>query len=97
MPEIVLTEEQVRVLTSATTAVLIRHPSGAAVGVIDPREADIIEEAKRRLREEPQGLPAEKVQLMLAALQAEWDRTGGFDQDHMHAFLTKFRAESQDG
>jgi hypothetical protein len=29
----------------------------------------------------------------LAALQAEWDRTGGFDHDYMKAFLAKLRAE----
>lgn len=94
MPEIVLTEDQARVLAGATTAVVVRSPGGAAVGAIDPREADIIAEAKRRLAaKQGPGVPGKAVQAHLAALQAEWDRVGGFDQEYARAFLAKLRAE----
>lgn len=94
MPEIVLTEEQARILSDATTTVVIRKPTGAVVGAIDPREGEWIVEAKRRLAA-PRGpsIPAKTVQAHLAALQAEWDRTGGFDQEYALAFLAKLRAE----
>src|SRR5438552_9250351 len=97
MPEIVLTEEQAKVLAGATTAVVGRAPNGAAVGSLEPREAAIIAEAKRRLAtERGRGIPGHKVQAHLAALQAEWDRVGGFDQEYMRAFLDKLRAEDGD-
>src|SRR5438094_569081 len=94
MPEIVLTEEQARVVAGATTSVVVRNPSGAVIGAIDPREAEWIAEAKRRLaaKQEP-GIPGKTVQAHLAALQAEWDRVGGFDRDYMRAFLAKLRVE----
>ena len=93
MLEIVLTEEQARVLDGATTTVVVRNLSGAAVGTIDPQDAAIIAEAKRRLAtERGQGTPNETVLARLTALQAEWDRTGGFDHAHMTAFLAQLRA-----
>ncbi|HET6576026.1 MAG TPA: hypothetical protein VFG68_20665 [Fimbriiglobus sp.] len=97
MPEIVLTEEQARVLAQSTTAVLIRGPSGVPVGLIDPREAAVIEEARRRLRGEQRGISGPAVQAHLTALQQEWDRTGGFDETHMLTFLAKLRAEGGHG
>jgi len=97
MPEIVLTEEQARVVAGATTAVVVRNPGGAAVGTIDPKEAEVIAEAKRRLAtERGQAIPGKTVLAHLAALQTEWDRTGGFDRAHMTALLAKLRAESAD-
>src|SRR5947209_7419287 len=98
MPEIVLTEEQARVLAGATTAVLIRDPRGATVGLIDPKEAEVIAEARRRLAaEKGQSIPADRVRAHLAALQAEWDRMGGFDLDYARRFLDKLRAEDRNG
>jgi hypothetical protein len=94
MPEIVLTEEQARVVAGATTSVVVRSPNGAVIGAIDPREAEWIAEAKRRLAEKRgPGIPSETVRAHLAALQAEWDRVGGFDREYMRAFLAKLRAE----
>jgi hypothetical protein len=97
MPEIILTEEQARILARATTAVLVRDPNGSPVGSIDPREAAVIEEAKRRLREGQRGVPGHQVQAHLKTLQEEWDRVGGFDEAHMRALLAKLRAEDGNG
>lgn len=96
MPEIVLTEEQARVVAGATTSVVVRSPNGAVVGALDPKEAGAIAEAKRRLAtERGRGVSGSTVRAHLAALQAEWDRTGGFDHDYMTAFLAKLRAEER--
>lgn len=94
MPEIVLTEEQARIVAGATTAVVVRNPSGTVIGAIDPREAEWIAEAKRRLatKQEP-GVSGKTVQAHLAALQTEWDRVGGFDREYMRSFLAKLRGE----
>ena len=94
MPEIVLTEDQARIVAGATTSVVIRNPNGAVIGAIDPKEAEWIAEAQRRIAaKQGSGVPGKMVQAHLAALQAEWDRTGGFDRDYMKAFLAKLRAE----
>ncbi|MBA4063233.1 MAG: hypothetical protein C0501_05880 [Isosphaera sp.] len=98
MPEIVLTDEQARVVAGATAAVWVRDPSGGLVGTIDPRDAEWIEVAKRRLAApRGPGIPGRTVQAHLAALQAEWDRLGGFDREYALAFLAKLRAEGGDG
>ncbi len=99
MPEIVLSEEQARVLAGATTAVVVRAPGGAAVGVLDPAEAEIIAEARRRLALPGRGVnvPAAAVQAHLDALQAEWDRTGGFDPAHARATIDRMRTADRDG
>lgn len=95
MPEIVLTEEQARVVAGATTAVVIRNPGGAAVGAIDPREAEWIAEAKRRLATESgQGIPHETVMARLAALQTERDRAGS-DPARVVELLAELRASGQ--
>lgn len=98
MPEIVLTEEQARVLAQATTTVAVRGPDGATVGVLDPAEAAFIAEVLRRRAAGGGGraVPAERVRTRLAALQAEWDRTGGFDRETMRAHLARLRAEAGD-
>ena len=89
MPEIVLTEEQTRVLDGATTAVVVRNPSGAAVGAIDPREAAIIVEATRRLATRGPRYSGMQVLAMLDALQAERDRIGPFDAAYANEFARR--------
>jgi hypothetical protein len=89
MPEIVLTEEQARVLAGAETTVLVRDPHGAAVGVLDPKEAAIIAEAKRRLATPGPRHTGAQVRAMLAALRAERDRIGPFDAAYMQEFVRR--------
>lgn len=89
MPEIVLTEEQVRVLEGATTTVVVRKPSGAAVGSIDPREAAIIAEATRRLAAGGPRYSGAHVRAMLDALHAERDRIGPFDAAYAQEFVRR--------
>ena len=88
MPEIVLTEEQARILAGANTAVVVRNPTGAAVGVLDPRDAAIIARAKRRAANpSPHYYTSASVTAMLDALQAERDRIGPFDAAYAAEFV----------
>ena len=93
MPEIMLTEEQAQVLVRSSGAVVVRRPDGEVVGTLDPKERAVIAEARRRLDAGRRGIPGDRVQAHLAALQAEWDRIGPFDQAHAHALLKRLRAE----
>lgn len=88
MSEIVLTEEQARILAAADKTVVVRDPKGATVGVLDPREAAIIAEAKRRLTSPGPRYTGAHIQARLQALQAEQDRIGRFDADYAKAFST---------
>ncbi|HEY1375763.1 MAG TPA: hypothetical protein VGF55_03180, partial [Gemmataceae bacterium] len=68
--------------------------SGRILGRIAPDfRPETREEARLRTKSEGPGLPGSSVQAMLRALEAEWKRTGGFDQEYMRAFLVRWRAE----
>jgi hypothetical protein len=90
MLEIVLTDEQAKVVATALKPVQVRDNKGHLLGVINPiwTEEDIAE-AKRRAASPGPRYTGEQVQRRLQALQEEWDRTGGFDQDYMNAFLER--------
>jgi hypothetical protein len=92
MPEIVLTEEQARVLDEAIGIVAVLKPDGVMVGVLDPKEAALIAEAKRRLATPGPRFTSDQIRHHMAALQAEWDRLGGFDKDYMRRFLDELQA-----
>jgi hypothetical protein len=89
MPEIILTEEQAKVLAAATAAVTIRGPDGATVGVIDPREAAIIARARQRMDSLGPRYSTANVLAMLDALQAERDRIGPFEADYALDFIQR--------
>jgi hypothetical protein len=96
MLELVLTEEQAKFVAQANSPIAVRDPQGNWLGRIDPREAAIVAEVlSRRGKPQQKGIPGHKVQEHLRALQAEWDRLGGFDRDYMHRFLEKLRAEDE--
>lgn len=90
MQEIVLTDEQAAVVASAVKPVQVRDPKGHVLGVINPiLTKEEIAELKRRAASPGPRYTGEQVQRRLQALQEEWDRTGGFDQDYMKAFLER--------
>jgi hypothetical protein len=95
MPHITLTEEQANVVAQAGTPIEIRPPDGNWLGRIDPEEAAMVAVVLRRRGEPRNCIPAEKVEEYFRALQAEWDRTGGFDKQYMLAFLEKLRAKNE--
>jgi hypothetical protein len=53
---------------------------------------EMVEECKRRLASDGPWYTGEQVEADLRALQAEWDRTGGFDETYMYAFLERLRS-----
>lgn len=90
MPEIVLTEEQARILAGAEQTVVVRDPMGATVGVLDPRDAAIIARAKHRAANpSPYYYTSASVTAMLDALQAERDRIGPFDAEYAKEFVKR--------
>ena len=95
MPEIILTDEQARILAQATGPVTIRDTTGAVLGHVEPHLTPTkIAELKRVAEAEP-GYSGEQVQAMFRALEEEWERTGGFDEAHLQAFLDRLEAEEQ--
>ena len=93
MPQIVLSEEQYRVYEESTEAVDIVGPGGHSVGRIAGPMAhetpEFIAEALRRLNSPGPRYSSEQIKRRLAALQAEWDRVGGFDKAYMREFMKK--------
>ena len=91
MTEITLTKEQTEILSTSSGPVVVRIPTGESVGSLDPHEQRIIAECKRRLTSSSPRIPHHRVEAHMAALQVEWERTGGFDQEYMNGFLQKLR------
>ena len=86
MPEIVLTDEQVKVLTGSPTRVTVRGPDGAAVGSLDAREAALIAQAKSCLAANgPRHTPAQ-VRAFIDAFDAAWG-PGPHDRERIAAFF----------
>ena len=93
MPEIVLTDEQAKVLAGADAAVVVRGPDGAAVGVLDPRDARALTRARQRAANpSPVYYTSASVTAMLDALQAERDRVGPFSPEYAHEFVQRLEA-----
>jgi hypothetical protein len=96
MPEIVLTEEQARVIAQATGKVLIRTPAGEPVAEIDPVEEAIVrrwEQRKASGAARPDGIPSATVQAHIRQLEAEWARAGGLDPARAIELLRRLRGQ----
>jgi uncharacterized protein YmfQ (DUF2313 family) len=90
MSEVILTEEQARVVAESFSPVTVRDTSGNVLGHIDPKlTAEQIAALKRAASSPGPFFSGEQVQARLRALQDEWDRTGGFDETYMKAFLAQ--------
>jgi hypothetical protein len=93
MPQITLTEEQFKVYETATEPVEIRAPDGEIVIRLAnrlPHETpEFFAELKRRAAAPGPVYTSDQVRRRMAALQAERDRTGGFDKAYMGEFMKK--------
>jgi len=90
MFELILTDEQARILAQSNEAVTVRDVAGKVLGHIEPPlTPQMIAELKRRAASPGPFFTGLQVQARLQALQAEWDRTGGFDEGYMHQFLAQ--------
>jgi uncharacterized protein YmfQ (DUF2313 family) len=95
MPEVILTEDQARIVTQALgNRVKVRDAAGRDLGHIEPKlTPEMIAELKRRGASPGPFFTGAQVQARLRALQEEWDRTGGFDEAYMHEFLKRLDAD----
>ena len=96
MAEIVLTEEQARVWRETGSTVTVRGPDGRAMAAVDPVEAEflakMLDRRERRWTDPRPDIPGPLFHASFAALQAEWERVGGFDAAHARQFVDRFRA-----
>ena len=93
MPELILTEEQSRIVLQAVGPVIVRDSNGRELARIEPKlTPEEIAELKRRAASPGPFFTGRQVQARLKALQEEWDRTGGFDETFMKAFLERLDA-----
>jgi hypothetical protein len=94
MADLILSEEQAKIVVQAANPVTVRDSKGNFLGSIAVvwTPADIAE-AKRRLASGERRFTSQQVQTHLRALEEEWQRTGGFDKEYMHKFLERLRAE----
>ena len=96
MPQIVLTPDQLQALGEGWDRAELLGPGGELVAIASRfAEAELLAEAQRRRANPMPTIPGERVAAHLQALQAEWDRSGGFDREYMHRFLQQLRAEDQ--
>lgn len=88
--ELILTEDQAKMLIGAFGPVTVRDPKGQVLGHIEPKlTPETIAELKRRAAAPGPWYTGAQVQARLKALQEEWDRTGGFDQAYAREFLQR--------
>jgi hypothetical protein len=88
-----LTEEQAGVLRDAREVVPVLDPSGGVVAVIDPINVAALRSFRERRQSPQPGVPLAKVLEHRRALEAEWERTGGFDTEYARAFLDRLREQ----
>ena len=81
MKEIILTDEQARILASATETVELRDVAGTILVKIDPIDAKALaEHRKRKLAGHLEtGIPADRIEAYLQRLHEEWGKSGPFD------------------
>jgi hypothetical protein len=97
MQDVVLTEEQAKIVAHSVGPVNVRDPRGNVVGHIEPKlTPEMIAELKRRAKSPGPRYTGEQVQARLQALQREWDCRGSFDESYMHEFLARLN-ESDPG
>jgi hypothetical protein len=91
MREIILTEEQARIIAESQEIVVIRNSQGEEITTIDPINIKALLNHRKRGRSKEPGIPGKHVHAHLDALEKEWDRSGGFDETYMLAFLKQLR------
>jgi len=98
MLQIVLTDEQVRTIEQANGPVMVVDSRGNAYTPIRLElTADRIAEMKRQAAEPGPRYSGEDIQAMFRALEAEWERTGGFDEDYAAEFVERLDARREAG
>ena len=104
MTQLILSEEQAKLILKANGPVQMCDSAGNVLGQAQPNSAlDQMDDLDRRAVEnhrkrqvvpKQNGYSSEHVRNMLIALEQEWKRTGGFDKPQMDVFLGRWRAEN---
>jgi hypothetical protein len=90
MADLILTEEQAKIVAASFGPVAVREPGGQVLGHIEPKlTPQQIAELKRRAASPGPWYRSDQVQARLRALQEEWDRTGGFDEAYVREYLKR--------
>src|SRR5262245_38913033 len=98
MPQIVLTEEQVRTVEQAGGPVMVTDSRGNAYTPIRLElTAERITEMRRQAAAPGSRHSSEDHQAMFRALEAESKRTGGFDGDHAVEFVNRLDSSREAG
>jgi hypothetical protein len=81
MKEIILTDEQAKLLTEATELVELRDAAGTVLVKIDPIDAMALARHRKRksIGDTEPLVPAEQVEAYLQRMHEEWDKSGPFD------------------
>jgi hypothetical protein len=94
MSQIVLTEEQMKIVRQSKDPVKDCDPTGLILGTVDPEiTPEFIAEMKRRAAKPGPRYTSEQVRNHLQPLQEAWDREGPFDQKRMMELLEQIRAK----
>ena len=90
MPELILTDEQVRAFPKTPIPVTVKDSQGRVIGHLEPVPSpEWIAEMKRRSAAPGPRYSSKAVVAMLDALQAERDRIGPFDSTYMREFVQR--------
>ncbi len=93
MVQVILTAEQLQRVQQHGEAVQLCDPQGNVLCIVDPSlTREHVAELKRRAASPGPRYTGQQVQGRLQALQEEWNRTGGFDENHMREFLGRLNA-----
>ena len=96
MPELILTEEQTRLLATARGPVVVRDAAGTELGKIDPYEAEVIRRWKERKNHPPEPtIPAAEVRAHMQALVAEHARRPDMTAAEAVEFVRTLREQSK--
>jgi ACT domain-containing protein len=93
MPQIILTDEQARILQEAKEAVEVRDPQGRILSFLQPMDSHDAEVVSRhRTRNQPrETIPAAKVQAHMRRLE-EIRQSEGMDEAKMRDLLRRMQA-----
>jgi hypothetical protein len=95
MPEIILTEEQARVLREAKEPVIL-HDAAMTVRIVsEPYDAVALANYHRQVLSgvKERGIPGDRIPALFAALQAEKDRVGHLDKARAKEIAAQFQTE----
>ena len=95
MTQIVLTEDQARLLRQAQSPIRVCDSHGTLLGHIEPLGLTThqVQELKRRAASSGPWFTGEQVRMRLDALQDAWDREGGFGESRMRSLLNQMRSQ----